>query len=151
MEVNTEYNKLQDKYKVLNRHHMMMKSQFKSLLSTFVNLFEFILFHSSNKHTVDTEEQNTMLQQIKEGLILKLQSISQSFSDVELNCEILQVKSWKLHAQKYTQSKDSPLQNKTRNATIDTQASSNISTIVLKDETTKEEESRLLSEIMVMQ
>jgi hypothetical protein len=148
-EVDAEYDRLKDKYRVLNRHHMMMKSQFKSLLSTFINLFEFLLFHPSSKHNVNTEEQSAMLQQIKEGLTQKLQSITQAFSDVELNCEILQVKSWKFHSHKFQQSKDSPLHNKTRNAMIDTQASSNFTTIILKEETSKEEENRLLSEILV--
>jgi hypothetical protein len=150
--VDGELQKTEERYKNLSRHHLMAKYQLKSLLSTFINLFEYIIFLPSNKQNIKNEEQLATLKQIKEGLIEKLQGIAHSFNDIELSCEISQVKNWKFHSHKYSFDRElsMSLLNKTRNTMMDTQASSNTSTIILKEDVPKEEEKKLLAEIMVM-
>jgi len=145
------YKRIEEKNNNSTRQLMLTKHQLKSVISTFINLIEFLIFNQSSEDSSESDEKHNMLKQIKSTLIDKLQGISKSISELALNCEISQVKSWKFNRQRYSfeQELRTSLANKTRNLTLETQEPS-FATIKLKDDTSKDDEKKLQNEIMVL-
>ena len=143
--------KLEELIKKISRNYIMCKYQFKSFVSMFISLTEYLLFGVPNKS--ESSENEYMLAQLQTLLTEKIQGISKSIEDMELSYEISQIKSWKSSSSKgineFKTFDNSINISPSRNNTAEIKTGQSMVTIVLREEISKADKKRMQESIVV--